>query len=384
MQEKVALCSLLLAKLEKRAQNILLLSCISPHTKYTKNVDKAQGYARIDQAFNGLIIRKGIRLARVIAISNLKGGIGKTTTVVNIGAGLALKGARVLLVDTDAQGNLAMALGSNPRRTLYDVLVDNAHPETCIVNVRPHLDLLAADATLLGAQPVIAKRSDWARVLSQALHPVINHYDFVLIDSAGSLTPLNINALMCASDVLAPTTIEHFSLKSLELLLTQVARVKGGSGAVRMIIPTMYDPRVRQSGELLDDLKQRYGTLIAPAIRINVRLSEAPAYGKTIYEYDPRSRGAADYARLVDHIEEVFGFQPRSETTTHSNPTLPHMKSISENRPVVVSSSHSGIPQICPNCGRPLQQTQLAGYRVWFCDACKYKTQTLVSTPRLS
>ena len=326
---------------------------------------------------------KGTLLARVIAVSNLKGGIGKTTTVVNIGAGLALKGARVLLVDTDAQGNLAMALGSHPRRTLYDVLVDNAHPETCIVNVRPHLDLLAADATLLGAQPVIAKRSDWSRVLSQALQPVINRYDFVLIDSAGSLTPLNINALMCASDVLAPTTIEHFSLKSLELLLTQVARVKGGAAAVRMILPTMYDPRVRQSGELLNDLKQRYGTLIAPAIRVNVRLSEAPAHGKTIYEYDPRSRGAADYARLVDHIGEVFGFQARQEkAATHAD--VPDTSFVPNHAPAVVQTRQQSILHSCPNCGRPLQHTILAGYRIWFCDACKYKTQALVSTPRLS
>jgi len=122
------------------------------------------------------------------------GGIGKTTTVVNVGAGLALKGARVLLVDTDAQGNLAMALGIHPRRTLYDVLVDGAPAERCIVEARPGLDLLPADATLLGAQPIIARRPDWSRVLAQALQPVAGAYDFVLIDSAGSLTPLNVNA----------------------------------------------------------------------------------------------------------------------------------------------------------------------------------------------
>lgn len=325
---------------------------------------------------------KGRSLGRVIAVSNLKGGIGKTTTVINIGAGLALKGAHVLLVDTDAQGNLAMALGCTPRRTLYDVLVDNAQPETCIVNTRPNLDLLAADATLLGAQPVIAKRPDWSRVLSQALRPVLNRYDFILIDSAGSLTPLNINALMCANDVIAPTTIEHFSLKSLELLLTQVARVKGGSGAVRMIIPTMYDPRVRQSGELLNDLKQRYGSLIGPAIRVNVRLSEAPAYGKTIYEYDPRSRGAADYARLVDHITESFGFQkPQEPPPDHA--ILSSALPASRHAPPIVQGRQQTPPQSCPNCGRLLQHTVLAGYHVWFCDTCKYKTQALASTPRL-
>src|ERR1043165_2712680 len=104
-------------------------------------------------------------MGRVIAVSNAKGGIGKTTTVVNIGAGLALKGARVLLVDVDAQGNLAMALGVRPRRTLYEVLVDGAKAADCVFAARPNLDLIAADEGLLSAQTVIAQRPDWSRVL---------------------------------------------------------------------------------------------------------------------------------------------------------------------------------------------------------------------------
>lgn len=323
-------------------------------------------------------------MGRVIAISNLKGGIGKTTTVVNVGAGLALRGNRVLLVDTDAQGNLAMALGVHPKRTLYDVLVDGAAVSACVLNARPQLDLLAADASLLGAQPVIARRADWSRVLSQALRPVISDYDIVIIDSAGSLTPLNINALVCATDVIAPTTVEHFSIKSLELLFTQITRVKGSSGSVRMIVPTMYDPRVRQSSEILSGLQQRYGTLVAPPIRVNVRLSEAPAQGQTIYEYDPRSRGAADYARLVEHIAETFGIQSASPNHQPSN-NKQHQPSsaapsVSQSlAPLAVAQTSQSA---CPNCGRPLQYTTLAGYRVGYCDNCKYKTQTLLQSPR--
>ncbi len=243
-------------------------------------------------------------MGRVIAVSNLKGGIGKTTTVVNIGAGLALKGARVLLVDVDAQGNLAMALGVQPRRTVYEVMVEGAAAADCLTPARPNLDLLASDHTLLGAQPEIAKRHDWSRVLEHALRPLVSSYDFIFVDSGGSLTPLNINALMAARDVIAPTAIEHFSVKSLEMLFQQVARVKGSSAAIRMIVPTMYDPRVKQSDELLGELRERYGPLLGPAIRVNVRLSEAPRQGKTIYEYDPRSRGAADYAQLVERLSE--------------------------------------------------------------------------------
>jgi chromosome partitioning protein len=317
-------------------------------------------------------------VARVIAISNLKGGIGKTTTVVNVGAGLALRGNRVLLVDTDAQGNLAMALGVKPRRTLYDVLVDNVAPAACIINTRPNLDLLGADATLLGAQPVIAKRSDWSRVLSLALRPTLPEYDIILIDSAGSLTPLNVNALVCASDVIAPTTIEHFSIKSLELLFTQVARVKGGNGSIRMIVPTMYDPRVRQSSELLSNLQQRYGALVAPPVRVNVRLSEAPAQGQTIYEYDPRSRGAADYAHLVEHIAQTFNLQA-SPSSKPAPPPRPQIPSLSVGNGI---STISEASQRCPHCGRLLEHATLAGYRVSYCDNCKYKTQTLVQSPR--
>lgn len=311
-------------------------------------------------------------MARVVAVANLKGGIGKTTTVVNVGAGLALKGARVLLVDTDAQGNLAMALGVHPRRTLYDALVDGVSVERCIIEARPGLDLLPADATLLGAQPIIARRPDWSRVLAQALQPVTGSYDFVLIDSAGSLTPLNVNALVCAHDVIAPTTVEHFSVKSLELLMAQIGRIKGGAGHVRMIIPTMYDPRVRQSGELLAILRTRYGDRVTPPVRVNVRLSEAPAQGKTIYEYDPRSRGAIDYALLVEHISRAFGFAARPQ------PPAPPPDPAPAPQPAAAPYRSTAAPETCPHCGKALQHTSLAGYRISYCAQCRYKKQELV------
>jgi chromosome partitioning protein len=342
-------------------------------------------------------------MGRVIAVANAKGGIGKTTTVVNIGAGLALKGARVLLVDVDPQGNLGMALGVRPRRTLYEVLVDGVRAAECVVPARPNLDLLGADEGLLNAQPVIAWRADWVRALDLALRPLYGAYDFVLLDSGGSLTTLNTTALACASDVIVPTAVEHFSLKSIDLLFGQVARVKGNSSSIRLIIPTMFDPRVRQSGELLGQLKARYGALIAAPIRVNVRLSEAPTLGKTIYEYDPRSRGAVDYALLVERISAMFGFQPGSSANgaaLHANgaAAVPTPRSIAHIPPTptpalarpatppqpapAAALRALGGPQACPNCGHPLEFATLAGYRVAFCENCKYKTQTLVQGPR--
>jgi chromosome partitioning protein len=334
-------------------------------------------------------------MSRVIAISNLKGGIGKTTTVVNIGAGLALKGARVLLVDVDAQGNLALALGVRPRRTLYEVLVDGVAAADCVHTARPNLDLIAADHTLLSVQPLIARRADWSRALEQGLRPLIGSYDFVLIDSGGSLTMLNTNALVCATDVLVPTAVEHFSVKSIELLFEQVLRVKGHTGGIRMIIPTLYDPRMRQSGELLDGLRRRYGALVTEPVRVNVRLSEAPTSGRTIYEYDPRSRGAADYALLVERVSDMFGFQPTARPAPQVKPApvavaaamplpVPQVAVAAEPAPTPIQPLHNGFSAApaCPNCGHPLQHATLAGYRVSYCDHCKYKTQTLAGGPR--
>lgn len=323
-------------------------------------------------------------MGRIIAISNLKGGIGKTTTVVNLGAGLALKGARVLLVDVDAQGNLALALGVRPRHTVYEVLVDGRPAADCLVEARPNLDLIAADATLLGAQPAIARRPDWSRVLAQAIQPLRSRYDFILIDSAGSLTPLNVNALVCAGDVIAPTAIEHFSVTSLDLLFSQVSRVKGSAASIRMIVPTMYDPRLRQSGELLEGLRRRYGPLVGPAIRVNVRLSESPRLGKTIYEYDPRSRGALDYALLVERVSEIFAFTPPAPPPARKPAVapMPREDATLPGSPSSNGAAPAAVPNGCPNCGRPLSFATLAGYRVAFCDHCKYKSQTLTSRLR--
>jgi chromosome partitioning protein len=367
-------------------------------------------------------------MGRVVAITNLKGGIGKTTTVVNLSAGLALKGARVLLIDVDAQGNLSMALGVRPRRTLYEVLVDGARAADCVTPVRPGLDLIAANESLLTAQPAIARRPDWPRVLEQAIRPLRGEYDFIFVDCGGSLTVLNLNALNAASDVVVPTTVEPFSLRGLEMLVAQIAQVKGSSGCLRAIVPTMYDPRTRQAVELLQQLHERYGALVTTPIRVNVRLSESSAAGRTIYEYDPRSRGAVDYAQLVEHLSGLWGFAPRraSESAPRngaspipqpaqpalgparaapppapaSAPPLPSSVSgaapaqaagsLDEAKPLrgeparapVVIGSGSMLSLTCPNCGGDLRRATVAGYRVAYCDHCKYRRQELAGGGR--
>lgn len=341
-------------------------------------------------------------MGRVIAVTNIKGGIGKTTTAVNIGAGMALKGARVLLVDVDAQGNLAMSLGMNPKHTLYDALVDGKDVTTCIVNARPNLDLLAADDTLLGAQPILSRRADWSRVLEHVLSPLKRQYDFIFIDSPGSLTMFSINALMAASDIIIPTTVEHLSIKGLSLLFKQIARTTARSDNVRMIIPTMFDSRMRQSQDLLNYLQTTYGPLVMAPIRVNVRLSEASALGKTIYEHDARSRGSLDYAHLVNRLGDMCGFQTAPNASSANKQHDNGQKEVVQNggppaglaepatgatiamrkKPQPQATAHKSLPFSCPNCGRILRRTTVAGYRVVYCDTCKYKQQELAAMLR--
>lgn len=311
-------------------------------------------------------------MTRIVAVINLKGGIGKTTTVVNVSAGLALKGARVLLIDIDAQGNLAMALGVRPRRTLYEAIVDQKPLTDLRISARPNLDLIAADESLLLAQQAIAGRSDWVRVLEQLVRPVREEYDFIFFDCGGSLTVLNQNALIAATEIIIPTTVEPFSVRGLEKLITQIARVKGSTSVVRAIIPTMVDPRMRQSIDLLAHLNRTYGQLVLPPVRTNVRLSEASAVGKTIYEHDPRSRGALDYAQIVEVLSKMWNFQPTRLVSPHPLPNS------TAKRPLVTGDG-AVQSNACPNCGHALRRANVAGYRITYCTHCRYRQQELIT-----
>lgn len=324
-------------------------------------------------------------MPRVIAITNFKGGIGKTTTTVNVAAGFALKGAKVLIVDADVQSNVRISFGiEEPRVNLYDVLIRNKKVVECVVPARPTIDLLASSDDLIAAQSEISRRADWARVLETALRPVVRNYDFVFIDCSASMNVLNLNALMAASDILVPTALEHLALQGLQQLTRNITKLKGTMGSMRMIIPTMFDGRNRQSHHLLAALRENYGALVADPIRINVRLSEAPSHGQTIYEYDPRSNGAADYAALVEKLSTMFAFKPQPKPAVEL-PSVPvnlpttstqvNGQTIEQERPHFTGPA--GME--CPHCGRPLQQIMLAGYRVYFCDHCKYKRQELAS-----
>lgn len=319
---------------------------------------------------------------QIAAVTNLKGGVGKTTTTVNLGAGLAIKGVRVLLVDVDAQGNLATALGVKPRHTLYEALVDGKPAAKCLTEARPNLQLLAADDSLMNAQPLMAQRPDWAHLLGRAIKPLAADFDLALIDCSASLSVMNVSALLCASHILVPTAIEHLAIHGIELLQRQLSRVSS-PGRIRCIIPTMFDSRQRQAQDLLGSLRSQYGSLVTEPIRVNVRLSEAPAFGRTIYEHDARSRGALDYAQLVEHVAGLLGI----DTTPRSVPAPP----ISNGASAKAAPSANGMQppmfrgvtlEQCPTCQHPLEQAVLAGYRIRYCNHCHYKRQELIQGVR--
>ncbi len=239
-----------------------------------------------------------------IVISNSKGGVGKTTTTVSLGAGLAMRGERVLLVDLDTQGHVARALGIKPKHSLYEVLDRDLPARQAISLARPKLDLLAGGRLLARTKKTIASLPYGAEhVLSNKLSD-LNGYDYVILDTAPSWDVLNVNALFYAQKVLLPISMEALAVYGMADFLEAIQGVQQYNPALNLkyILPTFFDLRVRKSSEILQQLVDHFQRMVLPPIRYNVDLSECPAHGKTIFEYAPRSRGSKDYARLVERI----------------------------------------------------------------------------------
>lgn len=247
---------------------------------------------------------------RIIAIANQKGGVGKTTTTVNLGHGLALRGHDVLLVDLDAQGNLASALGVKGFKTaLYEVLVEHIPPEEAIIPARPQgkrgrLDFLPSDWRTARAKEILAGEIFREMILARAMHDIVD-YNYILLDCAPSLDLLNVMALLYAEEVLLPVGCRTLDLVGVQQYLATMRDVREkAKHDVRLlaILPTFFDVRTKISLEVLAALKEAFPQNVAHPIRLNVRLAEAAGHGQSIFEYDPRSFGAFDYARLVEWV----------------------------------------------------------------------------------
>jgi chromosome partitioning protein len=247
---------------------------------------------------------------RRLAIFNHKGGTGKTTTSVSIAAGLAARGLRVLLVDTDSQGNVGVSLGVKTERSLYHVLVMGLKARDAAVNVRPNLDLIVSNETLAAAELYLAGRQNRDRILRDRLLPAADDYDVVLLDCSPSLSLLNQNALVFADGILVPVACDFLSLVGVRQVIKTVKNVNAllhHPVQIYGVLPTLYDARARICRDAVDTLREHFGDRTLSPIRATIKMKEAPAQGRTIFEYAPESNAAEDYRRVVDHLVDGPG-----------------------------------------------------------------------------
>ncbi len=248
----------------------------------------------------------------ILALANQKGGVGKTTTAVNISAILSRRGLRILLVDMDPQGNATSSFGVDKHAldsTVYNILVDDEAAEEIVLrDVRPNLDLLPSNPSLAGAEVELVDFDDRAYQLRNALHQIANNYDLVVIDCPPSLGLLTVNALSAADRVVVPIQCEYLALEGLGQLIATIDLVKRSLNPdldVAGVLMTMYDARTRLSAHVVEEVRrffpQRMFRTIVPR---SIRLAEAPSYGQSIDEYDAGSRGAIAYEQFAGELLE--------------------------------------------------------------------------------
>lgn len=250
-------------------------------------------------------------MARIVAIANQKGGVGKTTTAINLGASLAVAEKRTLIVDIDPQGNATSGLGIEKAPglpTIYDVLVGDRTIGECILRKQhfPTLDIVCSNRDLVGAELELIDRPDRERVLKQALDEIRSAYDLILVDCPPSLGLLTLNTLTAADSVLIPIQCEFYALEGLSQLLNTVRLVQRNlnpSLDIEGVLLTMFDRRLNLSRQVAEEAKEYFGARVFDtAIPRNVRLAEAPSFGQPIVTYDVMSAGAQSYLDLAQEL----------------------------------------------------------------------------------
>lgn len=253
-----------------------------------------------------------------LALANQKGGVGKTTTAVNLSATLARLGMRILLIDMDPQGNATSSLGVDKRtleQSVYDLLLNEGDAASLVIpEVRKNLDLIPANPSLAGAEVELVDLDERSYRLRDALDEIGQGYDLIIIDCPPSLSLLTINALCSADGVIVPIQCEYLALEGLGQLISTIDLVKKSLNPeldVTGVLMTMYDARTRLSAHVVEEVRrffpQRIFRTIVPR---SVRLAEAPSYGQAIGEYDPGSRGAAAYEAFADELLQRLSIFP--------------------------------------------------------------------------